>query len=1001
VIVNVPQVTEDRALGSLDDLVSRRVNRQPPLDAHVLCIPSHICTLESRSRHHIRFRLLTLPSPDAVANASTNTMLRLPSISLTPAPYDMSSPTPLTVHHTGTIPAPSPGTRLRLHPQSSTPGAASRTSIISSSAKGWSPLNITKRDGTASPLRSPQHTPDPTSAGLLAPDTASPRRSSSSFKHVSKNSLVSNSPFKSPTTVQGQQAAGIYEANRDKSVIHERRAPARALGASPEKATGVSSTPKAAIGLGIGIGRPVSQPRSASKTRTPSGSGTGSALHGTRRVSSERRTASVERRPSSERKTSGMKENDSPDARSSGKRAPRSSMGLKGLERNAYVSKSPFLSVRRVPSSERRDSPSQHSPKSGGGLVEKDDVFGSPSSSPTYNGNSIGRRRSSGGRSSSSPSKHLMPGSNSSPTPSPPRGVQAISMAPGSGINGPSPLGFNSTIPHRDGPSSIAATKPLAPPTPSHMATPQRSSMTPSRRIRGPREASDGLVDSPSKQPKTVTFQAIPDVKEFEPASVEGSVDGSFDVDSAGEHEGDSIDSVDLDAEISKLRITNPDASSRSPSPETVEESDMGHANPEESTTADFVNTLIEEGLFSPPQGQSPAFADQPTFSIPPPLPTDDKAPALSTPSLGESIRATPILGVVSGNDRATMPEVDEVGIPYGRTHHAELAAAAHATVHHDKPIAQPDLPQQSDEKLLFNGNARYSDPWSTAPISPRPDQSTFSPSRQPPQQLRAPAPSAVPNVTPHARQDGPMPDPFITLQTATKVLSPPMQSKSGERDEDGIPLGRSSHHERMMAARQLATQGLGLGMPRSPAVSDGLSSATSQMGLPTPREPVKLAPVTSKPEGERAEMNCEKAPKPEGEVEDEEGLFDVSFGSKNEELEEKVDKRWSAPAPVARRPPMVEALDLPPPVASPMKEEVSRIKLPDYPQLMSRTPACIHSPPPKRNRDSPSLPSASPRPSSRKAPKSPRPFRRLPSLGRARTLKSSTRTRRGHTPVR
>ena len=501
-----------------------------------------------------------------------------------------------------------------------------------------------------------------------------------------------------------------------------------------------------------------------------------------------------------------------------------------------------------------------------------------------------------------------------------------------------------------------------------------------------------------------MTFQAIPDVKEFEPASVEGSADGSFDVDSAVEHEGDSIDSVDLGAEISNLRITNPDTrNSRSPSPETVEESDMGHADPEESTTADFVNTLIEEGLFSPPQGQSPSFPDQPAFELPLSLPTDDKPPALSTPSLGGSVHATPILGGVSGVNRAAIPEVDEVGIPYGRTHHAERAAAAreNTAVQHAKPVPQPALPHQSDEKMLFNGNARYSDPWSAGPISPRPDQSTFSPQRQALPQMRSSPASA-----PHARQAGPMPDPFITLQTATNVLAPQTQANTAEREEDGIPLGRSSHHERMMAARQLATQGLGLGMPRSPAVTGGLSSATSQMGLPTAREPVKVVPAASELDKKHAETARQPAVERK-EALDEDQLFDVSFGSEHGEEVEKVekakmaDKRWSAPASGTRRPP-VEALNLPSPVASPTKENIEQVRvlvLRVQAQTNGRTRPSARSRPSKSNHASLSPPSASRPPSSRRAPKSPRPSRPRPSQDRAPTLRSSTRTRRHKVP--
>jgi len=59
-----------------------------------------------------------------------------------------------------------------------------------------------------------------------------------------------------------------------------------------------------------------------------------------------------------------------------------------------------------------------------------------------------------------------------------------------------------------------------------------------------------------------------------------------------------------------------------------------------------------------------------------------------------------------------------------------------------------------------------------------------------------------------------------------------------------------------------------------------------------------------------------------EDEAEDEEVLFDDSFGSQNDTVEDKA-KKWSPPTPLGRRPPMVEALDLPEP-ASARQEHVS-----------------------------------------------------------------------------
>jgi len=392
--------------------------------------------------------------------------------------------------------------------------------------------------------------------------------------------------------------------------------------------------------------------------------------------------------------------------------------------------------------------------------------------------------------------------------------------------------------------------------------------MTPSRRLRGPRDLSEGINDSPSKQLKTVTFQTVPDVKEFEPLSVEGSADGSFEA-TEGWEEGNSIDSNDLDASVaalSKLQIVN-----RSVSPE-LGPSEDGHG--EESTTADFVNTLIEEGLFSPPQMQAPVFEDQPAF-----IPLAANPPALSTPSMGDSIDLTPLLAVAD--------DVDPAGAPYGRTHHAERNAQAHAMAQEPPRLAQPAIPRQADPRMLLNANAAqpssYTTPFDSEPI------------RQ-------------------AHQAGPLFDPFITAQTATKVLSPEKLDRS--RSEDGVPLGRTSHQERMVAARMLATQSLGLGMPRSPAIQKELSTANTQTMLPTLGQPIRVSP-------KQQEEIKPVAPVRHEEDEDDE-LQDVSFGSDGEVVNIALNQ-----LDTPRKPPAPELVNLPTPPSqkedpAPISQQVS-----------------------------------------------------------------------------
>nr|XP_019014530.1 uncharacterized protein I206_00612 [Kwoniella pini CBS 10737]OCF53311.1 hypothetical protein I206_00612 [Kwoniella pini CBS 10737] len=746
----------------------------------------------------------------------------------------------------------SPSSRLRLAPHSSPISASdvARHSIINSSAKGWSPLQINKRDSiNQSPLKP-----------SLSPDPNAPRRSSSSFKHVSKNSLVSNSPFKSPTTVQGAQAAGFTLDTGGEKVIHEKRS-TRALGETPSPAKGVNVTSKAAIGLGIGISP---SKRSTSRSSSGSGSGSGNAVIGQRRVSTEKGKVAfpvVERKTSSERKVSGSKENESPDVRSS-KRVPRSSMGFKDLAKGTLVTKSPF---KRVPSGGLSSTSSSKANESTSILdigpspktipVERDDVFSSPSPRRLSASKQQQQRRAS-------PSASLGVGarSSNSPTPSPPRSVPQPLLTTSNTSAGPSPLSKSLSIP------SIDAT-----PTP----TPHKSAMTPSRRLRGPRDLSVGL-ESPTR--KTVTFQSVPDVKEFETISAEPSMDGSFEV---RQHDDEDEDgwadeginmSLPRDSSLEEL-LSDTHAIDRhmqavaaSASPILTEENDG--TMPEDSTTANFMDTLIEEGLFSPPTMDTPAFEDQSAFELPlEPVDNDSEPPFLATPSLGGSVHATPLFaGGMFG-------ETDSEGIPYGRTHHAERAAIAHSL----SPakialVEQPPLPRDVDHSMLLNANAAQ--PSLAIPQSP-----VHYP------EYNDPFASAS---APHAHQVGAMPDPFITIQTATQVL--PIRHE--EREEDGIPLGRTSHVERLQARRMLATQSLGLGMPRSPAISQGLTRNYAQ------EEPEEAF-------GEHSQGEVSHNPAPQ---------ITRNASQESEEGTKRRLPKIPAPAPMP--------VDIPSPVTSPNKNE-------------------------------------------------------------------------------
>lgn len=750
-------------------------------------------------------------------------------------------------------PSPSAQNRLNFRSAPNTAASAARTSIMNSSAHGWSPLKIAKRD---SPLKtSPDMSDDPTSPEALQ---ASPRRTSSSFKHVTKNSLVSNSPFK-------QSLSPSKLTSAEERVIHE-RAGRRAMGEAPATAAGVASTPKASIGLGISAN---SRPRSTSRSASGSGSGSGSAVSGTRKVSADRTrvafpTITGERRASGERVVSGTKENDSPDIRS-GKRVPRQSGGLKGLAGSAYVSKSPFKrspsgGLSNAGSSRANESPTNASPRSV--PVEKDDIFSSPSPSPAA------RRRAS-------PSKFLA--RSTSPTPSPPRGIAQPTLA--TGVS-PSPLG------------QIPSLAPASYAEPSPSPTPVKSSMTPSKRLRGPRDFCNDIYDSPTKSNKTVTFRNVADVREFERMSVEGATpDGSFELEATDDEEwadetaDNSLEEIllepdSLDKAISRqqYRIANPDMPA-------MEASEDGHGGVgDESATAEFMDTLIEEGLFSPPEVEADTFADYPHMS----LGGSQPAPFLSTPSLGDSVHATPLLAGVEPDQMYA--DTDGAGIPYGRTHRAERNMRAHSEeLPHDEPLSQPATLHHSREdgqRMLLNANAAQ-------PALPQ----------SPEQKKKAPL----------AHQDGPMPDPFITLQTATNVLSP---QRDTQREEGGVPLGRTSHAERVQAARMLATQQLGLGMPRSPAVNNDLTGANSQT--------FQDAPIISP----------SPSPSHEDEDVDSEMLFDASFELGNDGTTSRKVSDAPAPSRLAGLQAMIEQEELAivDPAASrrlPKPPKVAEVKLP------------------------------------------------------------------------
>ena len=531
----------------------------------------------------------------------------------------------------------------------------------------------------------------------------------------------------------------------------------------------------------------------------------------------------------------------SPDVRASGSRKPRQSMGLKGLAKGGLVTRSPFLQQSGTmggdPDEEstplkRNPAGITGSPARVGGTPAR---YGSPrqptqedvfSSSPiqTQGGSNhrispIYKDRVGAGLTSDSPSKRR------------PSQGSAENLVP-------FPSSQEGSI------SSLRAEKPLPPihHEPSYTATPMKSSIT-KRRLHGPR-LSGSESPTATKQAKTVTFQSVPDVKEFETESVTED----------GDKSRDSRDSdVDMDdVDLGDQGDFNPyhamhhfradgrgggsgivelndqgygDEHGTSPAQEEYESND-GHgarstdshasegAYRDESMTANFIDSLVEDGYFSPPSVQLPQLpqhlSDTPSIPGETPVLNDfmDFTPKLETPSFGSSLgfhtpttEQPPVLGpeIVSVEKSAgTGDDKDNAGVPYGGSHHAERVALAHAIpIRPTESIAQPTLPKPSiygGEPVSRSANATEL----ALPVSNR--YSDYQEDRS------------------RAHQDGAFVDPFVTIQTATKVynqISP--EYTSANREEGGVPLGRTSHAERAKVARLLATQNLGLGLPNHP----------------------------------------------------------------------------------------------------------------------------------------------------------------------------------------
>lgn len=182
------------------------------------------------------------------------------------------------------------------------------------------------------------------------------------------------------------------------------------------------------------------------------------------------------------------------------------------------------------------------------------------------------------------------------------------------------------------------------------------------------------------------------------------------------------------------------------------------HEDEDQNTTANFIDLLVEDCYLSPPRSKSdPALEGY--------VHRDDIGL-----SLGESIEKI-------GSARTGYGLVDEAGVPFGRTHHVERQAQRKGcnerTTNRRCCSLRCETRQQTDATKC---------------------------------DVRTPA---VAQVNQHhddigAHQEGPLVDPFVAIQTATRISAG--QSEQAQRQERGIPLGRTSRAVRAKVARAMAT---------------------------------------------------------------------------------------------------------------------------------------------------------------------------------------------------
>ena len=498
-----------------------------------------------------------------------------PSPSSPPAfPLRPPSPSP-----TMSTPTSSP---LRPHPTSQgLPVSRSRDKIRADSATGWSPLRIQKKpsDSPASASAHLEGAHSPLAKQSSAPSAASPageetyRRTSSSFKHVKHNSLVSNSPFKQGNT-------------------------------PPLPQLGRQQAAKKAVGLGI------------SRSPASPGGPTSSPCPSPRKTSGDRRRRDEENLDPAHEPAIKVVAADEHDAQDDGissgddevplatierRRADfkrdakrRQSAGLANLSSKSKVSNSPFLT--RSSSSELDDVPASgrtsRAASAGTEEVERaEEGFDEPQDDLEP--------------------EEAEPEQPQHPTLFHPSPLESLSSTLSSSQpSSPSSSVLSAPSPPPAPPAELHPQTPATPSRPTHLqalppVSPSPKSSLKSRRIKGPRSSSgsgSGVAGSGARpRRKTVTFREGAEVSVFE-----RDQDPSVMSDSGDEY-GNATDE-DEDESYGEGSFELDHAQRGGYSDDDEQDSYYPGRDEARSATESFVSSLIEEDLFSPSSVGTPVF---------------------------------------------------------------------------------------------------------------------------------------------------------------------------------------------------------------------------------------------------------------------------------------------------------------------------------------------------------------------------------------------------------